>query len=347
MRFIIYGAGGIGATIGARLHQQGEEVVLVARGQHLEALRAGGLTLIAPDGRHHLEIPAVGHPAEIRFSGAEVVLLCVKSQHTVAALDDLRAAAGAEVPVVCVQNGVANERAALRRFANVYAMVVILPALHLEPGVVITHGKPGLGGVLDLGRYPTGDDGVARAIGEALTESGFSARADADVMRWKYAKLLMNLDNALQAATEMADGTREISRMMKKEALACYAAAGIRCASVEDVSARRIEGFEYAEVPGVPRGGGSSWQSVARGTGDIETDYLNGEIVLLGRLHGVPTPANAVVQALGHELVNKRLPAGSISVAEVRRRLSAAQSRLASHSSSDPSAMFSNSTVDR
>ena len=44
--------------------------------------------------------------------------------------------------------------------------------------------------------------------------------------------------------------------------------------------------------------GGSSWQSLARGTGSIEAEFLNGEIVLLGALHGVPTPVNALLQRL-------------------------------------------------
>ena len=52
------------------------------------------------------------------------------------------------------------------------------------------------------------------------------------------------------------------------------------------------------EIAGRPRAGSSSWQSLARGTGAIETDYLNGEIVLLGRLHGVPTPLNAALCAV-------------------------------------------------
>ena len=64
---------------------------------------------------------------------------------------------------------------------------------------------------------------------------------------------------------------------------------------------------EYRSLHGANRGGGSSWQSLARGTGDIESDYLNGEIVLIGRLHGVPTPVNELLQrramaaALTHE----------------------------------------------
>jgi 2-dehydropantoate 2-reductase len=49
-------------------------------------------------------------------------------------------------------------------------------------------------------------------------------------------------------------------------------------------------------VAGATRGGGSTWQAW-RGAG-VETDYLNGEIALLGRLHGVPTPANARIQTL-------------------------------------------------
>ena len=54
--------------------------------------------------------------------------------------------------------------------------------------------------------------------------------------------------------------------------------------------------MEIGEVAGLTRGGGSSWQSLVRGTGSIEADYLNGEMCLLGRLHGVPTPVNELLQ---------------------------------------------------
>ncbi len=62
---------------------------------------------------------------------------------------------------------------------------------------------------------------------------------------------------------------------------------------------RRGDLVEHGEIAGVPRPGGSSWQSLAKGSGTIEADYLNGEIVLLGRLHGVPTPVNADAPARG------------------------------------------------
>lgn len=66
-------------------------------------------------------------------------------------------------------------------------------------------------------------------------------------------------------------------------------------------------------VGGAPRGGGSSWQSLQRATGKIESDYLNGEVVLLGREHGIPTPVNELLQSLAHEAARTRVPPGSLT----------------------------------
>ena len=76
-------------------------------------------------------------------------------------------------------------------------------------------------------------------------------------------------------------------------------------------------------IAGAPRGGGSSWQSLARGTGSMEVDQLNGEIVLLGRLHGVPTPVNELLQRIGHDLAASGAPPGSLTVAELEEMLPA------------------------
>ncbi len=316
MRIIVYGAGGIGGTIGARLYQQGREVVLIARGEHGRVLAADGLCLVAPEGTVTLPIPTVAHPQELEFRDDDLVLLAMKSQHTLAALEDLLAVAPAGLGIICAQNGVANERMSLRRFRRVYAMLVHLPALHLEPGVVVTHAA-GRGGILDTGRYPQGIDDACGQLTAALEQAGFSAEPDPRVMRLKYAKLLMNLNNALQAATEMRGEARRISRLLKHEALACFEAAGIDCATVEEVQTRHRDTYRLADVPGHPRGGGSSWQSLVRGTGNIETDYLNGEVVLLGRLHGVATPANVVCQRLARRMATEGLAPGSFATDEV------------------------------
>ncbi len=343
MRFVVYGAGGIGGTIGARLHLAGYPVVLIARGTHYETLARDGLRFLTPDGEHHLRIPVVDHPGRLTFGADDLVLLCMKSQHTERAVADLRASASDWIRVVCVQNGVANERTVARYFERVYGMVVILPAVHLEPGVVVTHAE-GVGGILDIGRFPQGTDDTVDAVATALERSGFSSRPDPAVMRQKYAKLLLNLNNALQAAVGLDADAREVARALRTEALACYAAAGIDCATADEAKARRGTGPRLAEVAGVPRGGGSTWQSLERGTGDMESDYLNGEIALLGRLHGVPTPANSTLQVIADELGRRRARPGAMTVAEVQARI---DQRLASQSSSEPSAIPSNRIVDR
>ena len=317
-RFVIYGAGGIGATIGARLHMAGYSVVLIARGAHYQKLATDGLHFVTPDGEHHLQIPVVDHPKAIDWHAQDRVALCMKTQHTIDALDSLGAVAGDEVPVFCVQNGVTNERFALRRFVHVYASLVNLPAQHIEPGQVITYAQ-GKGGILDSGCYPNGVDEVLEDWTDALTQAGFSALADAQVMRKKYAKLLSNLVNALQVLTELNEQSRDLIRALRKEALACYAAAGIDCATADEVRARMDGVYQMVDIEGWPRGGGSSWQSAVRGTGDIETDYLNGEITLLGRLYQVPTPINSAIAHLAKEVIHSRVGVQPYTSMELQR----------------------------
>lgn len=132
-------------------------------------------------------------------------------------------------------------------------------------------------------------------------------------MRWKYSKLLMNLGNAVQAACGPGADVADIHRQLRDEALACYAAAGIDCATAEETRERRAGGLELRPVGGQMRQGGSTWQSLSRGTGSVESDYLNGEIVMLGRLHGVPTPANATAQRIARRLAVEGQPPGSIT----------------------------------
>src|SRR5215216_6455049 len=159
-RYIIYGAGAIGGGVGGRLFEAGHEVVLICRGEHLEAIRRDGLLLRAPEGDVRLPVPAAGHPREVELTPDDVIILTMKTQDSERALVDLEAAGGGELPVVCCQNGVENERLAARRFARVYAMLVAMPATFLTPGEVIVEGTP-LTGILHTGRYPTGTDELA------------------------------------------------------------------------------------------------------------------------------------------------------------------------------------------
>jgi len=89
MRYVIYGAGAIGGIIGGRLFEQGHDVVLIARGEHLAALQRDGLTLESPRGTATLKVRSVGHPSEMEPNADDVVFLAMKTQDTAQALVDL------------------------------------------------------------------------------------------------------------------------------------------------------------------------------------------------------------------------------------------------------------------
>jgi 2-dehydropantoate 2-reductase len=320
MRYLVLGAGAVGCVIGGRLFEHGHDVVLMARGPHLDALRQYGLTLASPEGEVTLAVPAVAAVAEARLSPGDTVVLTVKSQDTEAALTALAAEAPPGISLACAQNGVANEPAALRRFERVYGVCVMLPAAMPEPGVVEAHGAP-RNGILDLGRFPLGVDDRAERLAADLRSAGFAAEALDDVMRWKYAKLLMNVGNAVEAACGRVEGDDELHRRARAEAVACYEAAGIGFTSAEEDRSRRDGVLAITPIAGRPRAGGSTWQSLARRTGATEVDWLNGEIVLLGRLHGVPTPVNELLRRTVHDLAARQAAPGSVAVGDLLREL--------------------------
>ena len=318
MRYIIYGAGAIGGSIGARLHQQGKEVILICRGPHLEAILEQGLKIETPGGSWVLAMNAVAHPGDIDFKEGDVVFMTMKSQHTVEALGDLLERAGDEIPLICCQNGVCNEPAAREIFNRVYGMVVILPASHLEPGIV-QHEALDIGGILDAGNYPSGVDAVIETVTADLRDANFSANAEPNIMRWKYAKLLNNLRNGVEVVCVDEEDTVELGRTLMREAIASYKAADIDCATRQEVVERRGDLIKMGKIDGRERAGSSSWQSIVRGTGSIEADFLNGEICAIGRRSGIPTPFNQVMQSLANKVAQGSITANSMTVAEIEQ----------------------------
>jgi 2-dehydropantoate 2-reductase len=273
MRFVIFGAGAIGGAVGARLAESGFEVALIARGPHLEAIRRDGLLFETPVQRMVLKLPAAADPAELGVGArGDVVLLCTKSQDSSTALTMLRLAGGDAVPIVCLQNGVENERIALRAFESVYGAVVMLPAAHLEPGTVLAYGSL-LTGIIDVGRYPDGSDELCDTVTGALRASRLDSHPRADIMRFKYAKLLLNLGNAVGALCGPGERSDQLTERAREEGRAALTAAGIEFDAPEVTDLRgRWERLGVKEIGDRPRAGSSSWQSLARGTRAIETD---------------------------------------------------------------------------
>ena len=310
MRYVILGAGAMGGSIGGRLFEHGRDVVLVARGDHQAAIATRGLELRDPDRSVTLLIPSVSSVADVGFEQGDVAVLATKTQQSEAILAELAVHAPSDIHVVCAQNGVENERLALRRFADTYSVVVQLPATHLVPGVVVAHSAP-ITGSLDIGRHPSGLDARAREVAAVFEASGFASVAREDVARWKYAKFLRNVGNAVDALFDHAEGAPEVERRARAEAVRVLGAAGIDYVDDELYEERFRRLITVQPIAGAPRDGGSSWQSLARRSGVIEADLLNGEAVLLGRLHGVPTPVNELLRRLAVADARAGAPPGS------------------------------------
>ena len=296
MRFVILGAGAIGGVLGGFLARANRDVLLVARGGHLDAIRAHGLRVETPDGAWVVH-PPVAAAHEVTWRTHDVLVLAVKLQDAAAALREL--AAPAHVPIVCMTNGVEGERIALRHAREVYGGCLWLPATYLTPGIVQAWAMP-IPGAIDVGRYPDGAGERGDEIIGELNVAGFASELRPNIMKWKRGKLLTNLANGAEALSGPDARKSPLAERARAEARACFAAAGLSCTTEAEDLGRRT-GHASKPIAGVSRAGGSTWQSLTRGADTLETDYLNGEIVLLGRLHGVPTPVNEFLQRIASE----------------------------------------------
>ena len=264
-----------------------------------------------------LSIPVVSHPAGIDFRDDDVVLLAMKSQHTGKALSALAATAPDEH-----RGGGGAERRRQRAgraatLRGVYGVCVVCPALHLEPGVVEAHAAP-ITGILDVGRFPHGVDERSDAdrgrvrrvdlrVGGAARHHAVEVRQAPEQPRQRGRCAVRSRPRGAAVATAGAGGGRRRASPPR--------------ASTRSPPRRTPPGAATtssgAGAPARSRPGSSSWQSLARGTGSIEADYLNGEIVLLGRIHGVPTPVNLLLQQTAARAAREGLRPGSLRVDEL------------------------------
>ena len=319
MRYVVVGAGAVGGGTAALLHESGTDVRVVARGDTLAALRRDGLRLWVGHESRTVRLPAAATLDDVSWDEETVLVLAVKSQHTEVLLPVL-ASVPANVPVLCLQNSVDNERLLLARRdpARVHGVVVMMPASSLRPAEVVLHslGRPGL---LDLGLARGGVDAVDQSVATDLRAAGFDSVPREDVMAWKRRKLLLNLGNAVDAAYAEGPASYALVDRLRAEGEAAFAAAGLTLVSEEADLRRR--GALLRPLVRRDEAGSSTWQSLARASGDTEADHLNGEVVRLGRVHGVDTPANAAVLADVQALARSAGRPRSLDAAAVLARL--------------------------
>ncbi len=312
MRICIYGAGAVGGYLGVRLALAGEEVSLVARGAHLEAIRRGGLRLLIADEELVAHPPATDDPSEL--GPQDYVIVAVKAHAAPGIVALMQPLLGAETAVVTAMNGVPwwyfhgiegpwRDRR-LRSVDPADAQwdgigpdraigCVVYPAAEIaEPGV-IRHMS---GNRFTLGE-PSGEKTArVRALAKALIGAGFRApvrRIRDEIWVKLWGNLCFNPISALTGETldvvATDPGTSAIARAMMEEARRIGEALGVRFPVDAD---RRIAG---AAAVGPHRT--SMLQDLSRGR-SLEIDALVTAVQEMGRLVGVETPTIDVVLAL-------------------------------------------------
>jgi 2-dehydropantoate 2-reductase len=332
-RYVIIGAGAVGGTLGALLARAGAATVLVARGRHAEVLAIAGMTLRTADGTFHTPATAASGPEHVRLTDRDVLVFATKTQQLDAALqewvdqpvrgpDGVLGTAGERLPAMTALNGVAAEEKALRYFRRVFGICVWLPAVHLEPGEVIVRSWP-VAGQFHIARWPasisTQDDAdLLSGLTETWTAAGIQVRTPDDVAPWKYNKLLSNLGNAVRALAAEAADTSAVEAALRSEGENVLRHAGIEWVSFEISTAARADGPSVRTVPGRNTGASNStWQSLSRNTGNVETDFFNGEIVRIAHRHGITAPLNAAVARAARSTVRNGLGPSRYSAAEL------------------------------
>lgn len=313
MRICIFGAGAIGGYMGAKLAQAGAEVSLVARGPHLAAMQARGLTLIEEGQTTTVPVRASGDPAEL--GPQDYVILTLKAHSVPAVVPQILPLLGPGSTLVSGVNGLpwwyfhkAGGPLEGTRLASVdpggvqwdgfgpdrVLGCVVYPAAEVaEPGV-IRHIE---GNRFSLGE-PSGEKSArAVALSEALAAAGLKAPVRPRLRDEIWVKLWGNLSfNPISALTHATldvlctdPGTRGVARAMMLEAQAIAETLGVKFPI--DVE-RRIDG---GAAVGAHRT--SMLQDLEAGR-PMEIEALVGSVAELGRLVGVPTPTVDTVLAL-------------------------------------------------
>jgi 2-dehydropantoate 2-reductase len=320
MRFIVYGAGGIGSIMGGHLARIGHDVILIGRPGHVGAIKEHGLRLTTPTGATYvLNIPAVTGPEQIDFTKEDVVFLCMKGQDTQGAMEDLSAVTR-ELPIFCFQNGVRNEEIAAKYFQKVYGVMVRVGSVYLKDGEVLARRDPP--GWYIMGCYPEGIDALTEKVAEELRTAGYFVKTTSDVMPYKWGKLMLNVSNAVGAITNSSrESTMPISRAVAEESRAIVEEAGIKWISQEQVVK------DWPEITAPVRGRinteaqSSTWQSLARHQGSVETEFLNGEIVRVAKRLGKRAPINEKLLRISQEMAVNHEPPGKYTPSQLAEML--------------------------
>ena len=293
MRIGIMGSGGLGGYFGARLARGGADVHFVARGRHLEAMRASGLRIDGPEPMHLERVQATNDPREI--GPVDVLMLAVKLWDTEEAIAQIRPMVGPHTAIVSFQNGVLKDEYLRAAFDAKHIMggVGYVATTISEPGVIRQTGP--------MQRLVFGEfDGSRSARGEALLAAcragGINAELSTDILReiWQKYVFLVGLSGTTTTIRKTIGPirshpqTRAFLLDVMREVVAVGRAHGVPLP--EDYAQVRLQLADDVS----PDMTSSMHHDLERGN-RLEVRWLAGGVVQLGQAKGVPTPLNRAI----------------------------------------------------
>ena len=301
MRIAVMGAVSTGGYFGGMLARGGNDVTLIARGAHLDAIRANGLKVVRDDEEFTVQCQATDDPSE--FGPVELLLLCVKTYQSDAAIPLMQPLVGPDTTVLCLQNGVDSYLKA----AEVLGEAAVLPgAAFIEAGMLGPGTVRQTGSLVRIILGETNGVETPRclAIRDAFLGSGVPAEVLPDIRAGQWGKFLFIATMA--GVTSMARAT--LAELMpqphwRKVVLACLAEIDLvaRANGVDlapDIVADTVSSIEehLADLQ-------ASMHTDLMAGRPLELDALNGAVVRAGIEVGVATPVNDLIYAMlkGHQ----------------------------------------------
>lgn len=282
---VILGAGAVGSAYGALLSRN-NDVLLVGRAEHVEAVNARGL-VIEEDEKGTYRLPAVTRLKDIAED--TLILVTMKAYDLADSLKAIRSLLRQETVILLLQNGLDIEetaRKALKGRGEVVRGLATLAAELVEPGR-IRYWK---------GQTVLGPEAAAARVAQVLQDNGLATRIAGDFATEVWKKLVVNcvinpLTAILQVRNDEIGGDLlvAIRHAVVREVVAVGVAEGIplgfdQVAHVDQVIPRY-------------KNRSSMLQDLTRGN-RTEIDFINGKVMQLGKQHGIPTPANDLLTQL-------------------------------------------------
>ena len=295
MRIAVMGAGSIGGYFGGMLSLGGNEVTLIARGAHLEAIRRRGLQVITDHGEFTVQCEATDDPRQA--GPVDLVLLTVKTYHNQEAVPAMRPMVGEETTVLCLQNGIDSYEMAAQSLG---AGRVLPGAAYVDAGLESPGVVKQVGEVVEIvfGEPDGVDSPRGELISDTLRKAGIPAQLSNNIQRTLWTKFLF----IATTAGVMSLSRQTMAQLMplpewRKVILGCrWEIEAVGRASGVDLDPNIVQDtVDYIERS-LEEMHASMHADIVAGR-PLELEALNGAVVRAGKSAGLPTPINDVIYA--------------------------------------------------